>query len=207
MSAKRYAIIGSGNMGQEHMRNLALIPDVAVTAIADPDAGMRETAAALAGPDVRAFEDPRDLLAADVADALVIATPNPHPCGLPAAGAGDRPADHGREAALHHGRGLPHGGRGRERPVRAGLGRHGIPLHAAGGPADRGGAGRHHRHPAHAGDPRASLPVPDQSRRLEPLRAQHRRHHGGEMLPFLRPDAADRRCRTGAGLWPAAPRT
>ena len=76
MSATRYAIIGSGNMGQEHMRNLALIPDVAVTAIADPDAGMREKAAALAGPDVRAFEDARDLLAADVADALVIATPN-----------------------------------------------------------------------------------------------------------------------------------
>ena len=48
----------------------------AVTAIADTDAGMRETAAALAGPEVRAFEDPRDLLAADVADALVIATPN-----------------------------------------------------------------------------------------------------------------------------------
>ena len=76
MSATRYAIIGSGNMGQEHMRNLALIPDATVTAIADPDTGMREKAAALAGPEVRAFEDPRDLLAADIADALVIATPN-----------------------------------------------------------------------------------------------------------------------------------
>ena len=72
----RYAIIGSGNMGQEHMRNLALIPDATVTAIADTDAGMRAQAAALAGPDVLAFEDPRDLLAAGVADALVIATPN-----------------------------------------------------------------------------------------------------------------------------------
>ncbi len=76
MSATRYAIIGSGNMGQEHMRNLALIPEATVTAIADPDTGMREKAAALAGPQVRAFDDPRDLLAADIADVLVIASPN-----------------------------------------------------------------------------------------------------------------------------------
>lgn len=76
MGATRYGIIGSGNMGQEHMRNLALIPDATVTAVADTDPGMRDKAAALGGPEVRAFDDPRDLLAADVADALVIATPN-----------------------------------------------------------------------------------------------------------------------------------
>lgn len=76
MAPTRYAIIGSGNMGQEHMRNLALIPDAVVSAIADPDPGMRGAAAALAGPELRAFDDPLELLAADVADALVIATPN-----------------------------------------------------------------------------------------------------------------------------------
>ena len=76
MGKIRYAIIGSGTMGQEHIRNLALIPDATVSAIADTDPGMRAAAAALAGPDTRAFDDSGDLLAADVADALVIATPN-----------------------------------------------------------------------------------------------------------------------------------
>ena len=41
----RYAIIGSGMMGQEHIRNIALLPDAEVTAIADPDEGMRHAAA------------------------------------------------------------------------------------------------------------------------------------------------------------------
>ncbi len=76
MAPTRYAIIGSGNMGQEHIRNLALIPDTVVSAIADPDPGMRDAAAALASPGIRVFDDPRDLLAAGIADALVIATPN-----------------------------------------------------------------------------------------------------------------------------------
>ncbi len=76
MGKIRYAIIGAGTMGQEHIRNLALIPDAAVTAIADSDDGMRGAAAAMAGPEVRAFDNPHDLLAADLADALVIATPN-----------------------------------------------------------------------------------------------------------------------------------
>ncbi len=72
----RYAIIGTGTMGQEHMRNLALIADAEVTAIADPDASMRRRAAVIGGPGLRVFSDPRELLAADLADALVIATPN-----------------------------------------------------------------------------------------------------------------------------------
>ena len=76
MAATRYALIGSGMMGQEHIRNLALIEGAEVTAIADPDPGMRAAAAELAGPRVRAFDDPHDMLAADLADALVIVTPN-----------------------------------------------------------------------------------------------------------------------------------
>ncbi len=76
MSKIRYAIIGSGLMGHEHIRNLALLPDAIVTAVADPDAGMRESAARLAGPQCQAFDDYKTLLGADVADALVIASPN-----------------------------------------------------------------------------------------------------------------------------------
>ena len=32
----RYGLIGTGMMGVEHLRNLALIPGAVVTAIADP---------------------------------------------------------------------------------------------------------------------------------------------------------------------------
>ena len=72
----RYAIIGSGMMGQEHIRNLALLSDAEVVAVADPDDAMRAAAAALAGPNARAFADHRDLLDADLAETLVIASPN-----------------------------------------------------------------------------------------------------------------------------------
>jgi predicted dehydrogenase len=72
----RYAIIGSGMMGQEHIRYVAMLEDAEVTAVADPDAEMRAQAAMLAGPDTAAFADYRDLLSADLADVLVVASPN-----------------------------------------------------------------------------------------------------------------------------------
>lgn len=71
---RRYAIIGSGMMGQEHIRFLNHLGGATVTAVADPDPGMREQAAMLAGAE--AFSDHRALLGADVADALIIASPN-----------------------------------------------------------------------------------------------------------------------------------
>jgi predicted dehydrogenase len=70
----RYAVIGSGLMGQEHIRFLNHMGDVAVTAVADPDPSMREAAALLAGAE--AFGDHRALLSADLADAVIIASPN-----------------------------------------------------------------------------------------------------------------------------------
>ncbi|MDH3660413.1 MAG: Gfo/Idh/MocA family oxidoreductase [Alphaproteobacteria bacterium] len=70
----RYAIIGSGMMGQEHIRNLNHLDGATVTAVTDPDPGMREQAAMLAGAE--AFSDHRALLSADLADALIIASPN-----------------------------------------------------------------------------------------------------------------------------------
>ncbi len=72
----RYAIIGAGMMGQEHIRNIALLQDAEVTAVADPDAGMRHQAATLAGPATAAFADHRELLAAELADVVIIASPN-----------------------------------------------------------------------------------------------------------------------------------
>jgi predicted dehydrogenase len=72
----RYGIIGSGNMGQEHIRYLKMLPDVQVAAVADSDREMRESAAALAGLRTQVFDDYRDLVAAGLVDALVIASPN-----------------------------------------------------------------------------------------------------------------------------------
>lgn len=72
----RYAIIGSGMMGQEHIRNLQLLPGAVITALADPDDGMRAQAAGLAGNGVAVHADYRDLLSLGGIDALVIAAPN-----------------------------------------------------------------------------------------------------------------------------------
>jgi predicted dehydrogenase len=48
MTPVRYGIIGCGMMGQEHLRNIALIPEASVVAIFEPDPAMRAAAAALA---------------------------------------------------------------------------------------------------------------------------------------------------------------
>ena len=72
----RYAIVGAGMMGREHIRNIHLLEDARVTAIADPDEEMRGRAVRLAGDDVREFTDHRALLDAGIVDAVVIASPN-----------------------------------------------------------------------------------------------------------------------------------
>ena len=72
----RYGIIGSGMMGQEHIRNIKLLEATEIVAVADPDEGMRTSAADLAGPGCKTFADHRDLLGADLCDVIVIAAPN-----------------------------------------------------------------------------------------------------------------------------------
>lgn len=72
----RYGIIGAGMMGQEHARNLAILPGSTVVAIADPYEESREAAAALVAGTPRLYESAAQLLEADICDALVIATPN-----------------------------------------------------------------------------------------------------------------------------------
>jgi predicted dehydrogenase len=75
MKPVRYGIIGCGMMGQEHLRNIALIPEASAAAIFEPDAGMRAAAAALA-PDA-AFHDSMDAVILDPAvNCLLIASPN-----------------------------------------------------------------------------------------------------------------------------------
>ena len=72
----RYGIIGSGMMGREHMRNVALLDGAVVTAVADPHAESRALAAGPDGERVQAFADHREMLEADVCDVLVVASPN-----------------------------------------------------------------------------------------------------------------------------------
>ena len=75
MTTLRYGLLGCGMMGQEHLRNIALLDDVAVVALADPDPNMRSRASALV-PQAHVVNDIDALLALPDLDAMVIASPN-----------------------------------------------------------------------------------------------------------------------------------
>ena len=70
-----YGIIGCGMMGQEHLRNIALLPEAEIGAIFEPDPEMRAKAAALA-PQARLCDSLEDLLAVEAINCLLIASPN-----------------------------------------------------------------------------------------------------------------------------------
>lgn len=72
-----YGIIGCGMMGNEHMRNIALLPDAKVAVVFEPDAGMRE-AARHVEPNVAFADSIEDLLAHEDLDCVLIASPNFH---------------------------------------------------------------------------------------------------------------------------------
>ena len=75
MDKKRYGMVGCGMMGQEHLRNMALLPEIEVAAIFEPDAGMRALSQQLArgASQVDSLEV---LLQHAGLDALVISSPN-----------------------------------------------------------------------------------------------------------------------------------
>ena len=75
MDTINYGVIGTGMMGQEHLRNLALVPGARIAALFEPDAGQRGAAQRLA-PEARVCGTLDDLLAMSELDALVIASPN-----------------------------------------------------------------------------------------------------------------------------------
>src|SRR5210317_1406937 len=75
-STLKYGLIGAGMMGQEHIRNIALIEGTEVVALVEPDAQMLQRSLALA-PAAKTFASLDEMLASDIElDALVIATPN-----------------------------------------------------------------------------------------------------------------------------------
>lgn len=71
----RYGFIGCGMMGQEHLRNIALLPEASVTRIFEPDDNMARASLALAPSAQRSVDLTEVVLAADV-DCLVITSPN-----------------------------------------------------------------------------------------------------------------------------------
>lgn len=75
MKTIRYGVIGCGMMGQEHLRNIALLPDAEVVAIFEPDAAMRELAAAHQ-PQAKLVGSVAEVLAEDAVNCLLIASPN-----------------------------------------------------------------------------------------------------------------------------------
>ncbi|MBW6526555.1 Gfo/Idh/MocA family oxidoreductase [Sphingomonas sp. RHCKR7] len=72
----RYGVVGTGMMGVEHLRNIALVPGARVTALMDPVATSIEWAREVAGDDVPAFDRIEDFAARAEVDAIVVASPN-----------------------------------------------------------------------------------------------------------------------------------
>ncbi|MBT8409396.1 MAG: Gfo/Idh/MocA family oxidoreductase [Alphaproteobacteria bacterium] len=70
-----YGMIGCGMMGQEHIRNIALLPRARVAAIYEPDRLMAEKAKAMA-PNAKMMGSVADLLAEPSLDCLLIVSPN-----------------------------------------------------------------------------------------------------------------------------------
>jgi predicted dehydrogenase len=75
MKVINYGIIGCGMMGQEHLRNIALLEGARVAAIFEPDEIMAAAAKAIA-PNARLEASMADLLARDDLDCLLVASPN-----------------------------------------------------------------------------------------------------------------------------------
>ena len=74
-STVKYAIIGSGMMGREHIQNISLLDGTEVTALFDPDDEQLSLSAELA-PNAAVYNDFRDLIKDTNVDAFVIASPN-----------------------------------------------------------------------------------------------------------------------------------
>ena len=75
MDVVNYGLIGCGMMGNEHIRNIALIPNARVSVVYDPVPEMAQRAAKLAG-DSHIAASLDELLAFEKLDALVIVSPN-----------------------------------------------------------------------------------------------------------------------------------
>lgn len=69
----RIGVVGTGNMGQEHVRRLAGVPGAEVVAISDVNAEQAKRVAKTVG--ARAYSDGHDLIGSDAVQAVLIASP------------------------------------------------------------------------------------------------------------------------------------
>ena len=76
MGILKYAIIGSGTMGKEHIQNINLIEHSEVVAICDTFQPSLEESLKILKKNTPTFLNHNDLIKADLADAYIIATPN-----------------------------------------------------------------------------------------------------------------------------------
>jgi predicted dehydrogenase len=75
MDIVNYGVIGCGMMGQEHLRNIALLPGARVAAIFEPNELMAAAAKAIA-PNAKLVESVAELLAMDEINCLLVVSPN-----------------------------------------------------------------------------------------------------------------------------------
>ncbi|MEE2774668.1 MAG: Gfo/Idh/MocA family oxidoreductase [Pseudomonadota bacterium] len=76
MSFIKYAIIGSGAMGKEHIQNIALLKNAKVVALCDNHPPSLDNCLKTLKERIPTFHDHRELLKANLADVYIIATPN-----------------------------------------------------------------------------------------------------------------------------------
>jgi myo-inositol 2-dehydrogenase / D-chiro-inositol 1-dehydrogenase len=73
----RYGLVGTGMMGLEHIRNLAITPGAELVAIADPvESSLGWAKGAVGDSDVVAYANSAELAASGVVDAVIVASPN-----------------------------------------------------------------------------------------------------------------------------------
>lgn len=70
----RYGLIGAGMMGREHVQNVALLDDVQIVAVSDPNETLARGTAELAGATL--YTDHQTMLGSEQLDALIVAAPN-----------------------------------------------------------------------------------------------------------------------------------
>ena len=80
----RYAIVGSGMMGLEHIANIVNIPNATVSALVDTHKPSIDLARSVLGDqgDCVVLDDYRELVTGDLCDCVVIATPNMTHCEI-----------------------------------------------------------------------------------------------------------------------------
>ncbi len=79
MSALRFGIVGAGMMAREHIRNLKLVDNAHIVALADPESSSLRASLAEAGEahgPIATFTSAKEMAAAEIVDAVIVSSPN-----------------------------------------------------------------------------------------------------------------------------------